>query len=254
MKIKNKINVVLMAILFMLSTLPILTNAGAPEKVEVIIGFHGKPDVGIIQGFHGNPKNEINGINAMVAVIPENALTGLRNHPDVRYVEINRYIKWIQEDEVDWGVDRIDADIVWGGYDGAYDVTGNGNDGSGVVVAIVDTGIDYNHIELKHNYLSTGYDFANNDDDPWDDNGHGTHCAGIVAAEDNGIGVIGVAPGASLMAVKVLDSGGYGYYDDIAAGITYAANNGADVISLSLGGSYDIPVLEEAVDYAFNGK
>ncbi len=249
MEFKKNMIVVSITFLFMLSVLPSLTYAGEPEKVEVIIGFRGKTDVGLIQGFNGDPKNEIKGINAMVAVIPENSLTGLRNHPDIQYVEINSCIKWIQEDEVEWGVDRIDADIVWGEYDGAVNVTGN--DGSGVIVAIVDTGIDYNHIELDDNYIY-GYDFVNSDGDPWDDNGHGTHCAGIVAAEDNGIGVIGVAPGASLMAVKVLDSGGWGSYEDIANGIIYAANEGADVISMSLGGSSNSQALEDAVDYAYN--
>ncbi|MCK4348673.1 MAG: S8 family serine peptidase [Thermoplasmatales archaeon] len=244
----------LVTTMLLISSSTTFVMANPPEKVQVIIGFHGKPDVSIINAFHGNAKNEINGINAMVAMVPENAMNGLRNHPDVRYVEIDRYIKWIQEDSLQWGVDRIDAEIAWGGYDGAVNISSTGIDGTGVIVAIVDTGIDYNHPDLYDNYLNTGYDFVNDDDDPMDDKGHGTHCAGIVAAEDNALGVIGVAPGASLMAVKVLDSSGRGYISWIASGITYAANEGADVISLSLGGGYDSDILENAVNYAYNNK
>ena len=242
----------LVTTMLLISSSTTFVMANPPEKVQVIIGFHGKPDVSIINAFHGNAKNEINGINAMVAMVPENAMNGLRNHPDVRYVEIDRYIKWIQEDSLQWGVDRIDAEIAWGGYDGAVNISSTGIDGTGVIVAIVDTGIDYNHPDLDDNCLDTGYDFVNDDDDPMDDKGHGTHCAGIVAAEDNALGVIGVAPGASLMAVKVLDSSGSGYISWIASGITYAANESADVISLSLGGGYDLEILENAVNYAYN--
>ena len=81
-----------------------------------------------------------------------------------------------------------------------------------------------------------GWDFINNDGDPMDDNSHGTHCAGIAAAEtDNELGMAGVSPGARIMGVKVLQSGGYGTASQVAQGILYAANNGATVINMSLG-------------------
>jgi fibronectin type 3 domain-containing protein len=84
-----------------------------------------------------------------------------------------------------------------------------------------------------------------------DDNGHGTHCAGIVAAEDNDIGVIGVAPEAYLYAVKVLDSGGSGYLSDVIAGIQWSIDNGMQVISMSLGTSFDFQSLHDACDAAY---
>ena len=90
---------------------------------------------------------------------------------------------------------------------GAGDVHNAGNTGQGVKVGIIDTGIDYTHPELAAAYAG-GYDFFNNDSDPFDDNGHGTHVAGIIAAQMNGQGVVGVAPGASLYAYKVLGADG----------------------------------------------
>lgn len=105
-----------------------------------------------------------------------------------------------------------------------------------VVIAIIDTGVSKDHEDLATK-LVPGYDFVNDDADPDDDNGHGTHCAGIAAAiTNNGKGGAGMAPGCSVMPVKVLSGAGSGAYDWIINGITFAANNGAHVLSMSLGG------------------
>jgi thermitase len=123
---------------------------------------------------------------------------------------------------------------------------------SSVVIAIVDTGIDKNHADLNTKFVP-GYDFVNNDNDPDDDNGHGTHCAGIAAAvTNNGVGVAGVDWNARLMGVKVLNSSGSGSFSVISNGITWAADNGAKVVSLSLGASSGSSTLESAVNYAWN--
>ena len=96
-----------------------------------------------------------------------------------------------------------------------------------------------------------GYDFVNNDEHPNDDEGHGTHVAGTIAqSTENSLGVAGVAYGAALMPVKVLDQNGSGYYSDVAEGIRWAVDNGAQVINLSLGGSSGATYLEEALAYA----
>lgn len=114
--------------------------------------------------------------------------------------------------------------------------------GSGVVVAIVDTGIDLDHPEFSGRVLTgtcigdASTKCAGAAANGADNEGHGTHVAGIVAAANDGIGKTGVAPGASLMPVKVLDASGSGSYTDVAGGVTYAAMNGADVINMSLGG------------------
>lgn len=151
----------------------------------------------------------------------------------------------------------------------AWDITVGS---SSVVVAIVDTGIFYNHSDLVENmavntaeipangidddsngYIDDylGYDFYSGDGDPVDENGHGTHCAGIVAARgDNGIGGVGIAWGVSILPVRSLGPGGGGTDSDVAAGILYAAQRGASVISLSLGGETPSAVIDSAIDYA----
>ncbi len=139
-----------------------------------------------------------------------------------------------------WHLQRIGAARAW-------DVTAGS---PGVMVAIVDSGVDAAHPELSGRVLG-GYDFVEDDGDASDANGHGTHVAGIVAASgDNGVGVAGVAWRTSILPVRVLDESGYGYYSDVIAGIRYAADQSADVINLSLGGSARSQALQEAVDYA----
>lgn len=128
-----------------------------------------------------------------------------------------------------------------------------GVSGAGVKVAVLDSGIDYTHADLGGCLGATckvigGYDFVNDDSDPRDDNGHGTHVAGIIAA--NGT-LKGVAPGATLLAYKVLDSTGTGHSSDVIAALEQATLDGAHVANLSLGGegSADDPV-SQALDNA----
>ncbi len=119
-------------------------------------------------------------------------------------------------------------------------------------VAVLDTGIDFDHPELQGRILP-GWDFVTADPIAEDDNGHGTLVAGVAAARThNGQGVAGVAWDAAIIPVKVLDDQGSGYDSDVAAGITWAADNGAEVTNLSLGGAGDSSVLRSAVDYALS--
>lgn len=112
--------------------------------------------------------------------------------------------------------------------------------GEGVVIAILDSGVDLDHPDLVDK-LVPGWDFVDNDDQPQDENGHGTHVAGIAAATtNNGIGIAGSAPDAKIMPVRVLNRMGAGQADVIAQAIIWAADNGADVINLSLGGNTDL--------------
>lgn len=126
-----------------------------------------------------------------------------------------------------WGMPMIGANKAWDM------LTGN----SQVVVAVIDTGVDYNHEDLDAVDEQLGYDFANNDKDAMNDNGHGTHVAGIIAATmNNSKGVVGVAPNVTVMPVKVCNRFGLCWQTDIADGIRYAADHGAKIISISLGG------------------
>jgi subtilisin family serine protease len=135
-----------------------------------------------------------------------------------------------------WGLDQINAPEAWA----------RGAIGAGTVIAIVDTGVDLNHPDLKSK-LVQGTDFVAGKRDcppgPQDENGHGTHVAGIAAAvTGNGIGVAGTAPDARIMPVRVLDETGSGSSEDVAAGIRFAADHGADVVNLSLG---ELPVVSQ---------
>ncbi len=122
---------------------------------------------------------------------------------------------------------------------------------SDTVIAIIDTGVDMTHPDLVNKIVSSGHDFANDDDDATDDVWHGTHIAGIAAAEtNNSLGIAGVAWNCKILPVKVTDATGDGYYSWIIDGITWATDHGANVINVSLGGDVDDPFLEEACKYA----
>jgi len=139
-----------------------------------------------------------------------------------------------------WGLPRSGVPAAWALSTG----------GTAAPVAVLDTGVDAAHPDLSGQLLP-GYDFINGDFDPSDDHGHGTRMSGIVAAaRNNALGVAGVAPDSPIIPVKVLDSDGSGPYSAIADGITWAADNGARVISLSLAGPNPSQILQDAVNYA----
>lgn len=123
--------------------------------------------------------------------------------------------------------------------------------GQGITVAVIDTGVDLDHSDLQANIVS-GKSFVSGVSSPDDDYGHGTHVAGTVAAVNNNGGVIGVAPKARIMPVKVLNSSGSGSTFAVADGIEWAADNGAKVINLSLASTGNSSTLKAAVDYAYN--
>lgn len=122
--------------------------------------------------------------------------------------------------------------------------------GTGVVVAVNDTGVDCSHPDLQGKCLR-GYDFVSDDTDPRDDHGHGTHVAGLVAAvTNNAVGGAGSGPEATVLPVKVLGAGGSGNMSWIASGVTWAADNGVQIINMSLGGRFTSSALRDAIAYA----
>lgn len=130
---------------------------------------------------------------------------------------------------------------------GGWDIERGNNS---VIIAIVDTGVDYTHQDLAGKVIK-GYDFVNGDYDPIDDNGHGTHVAGIAGAlTNNGVGVAGVCQGCSILAVKVISADGSGANSWIANGIANAVNLGANIINLSLGGLDNSSTIRLAVQQA----
>ena len=148
----------------------------------------------------------------------------------------------LETTEVPRGVELIQAPDVW-----------TKSKGKGITVAILDTGCDVTHPDLKNRIIG-GRNFTHDDQaNPEmfiDYNGHGTHVAGTIAAEKNDVGVAGVAPEADLLILKVLDKQGSGQYDWIINGINYAVEQGVDIISMSLGGSEDVPELHQAIQQA----
>jgi subtilisin family serine protease len=153
----------------------------------------------------------------------------------------------VTDDLLDYGVDNIQGEVVWGGAENATDVI-PGQGGAGIKLGIIDTGIDCTHEDLAPD-CTPGANFVN---PPFvgDDHGHGTHVAGLAAARDNGLGTIGTAPEASLYGIKVLDNFGSGSWSGVAMGILWAADNGMHVINMSLGGSGFSQAVADSVDYA----
>jgi subtilisin len=187
-------------------------------------------------------------INAMVVEGPEQAVKGLARAPFVRYVEPDPPdAVWTQADTLVYGVANIEAEVVWGGFSKATQVI-PGQGGAGIKVAVIDTGIDCGHPDLQPNCIY-GVSYVKGAK-PLDDHGHGTHVAGIIAARGNGFGVIGVAPEATVYAVKVLDKNGSGSFSAVASGIVWAVKNKMDVISMSLGGRSGSEALHDAVKAA----
>lgn len=195
---------------------------------------------------------------------PSEVVASIRRLPEVAYAEPNGVVRaaftpndtyyldqWAHNNTgqaIDFGGNPVGTEDCDTDTDLAWDL-GTGN--STFTLAILDSGCDLAHVEYSSRIVA-GYDFINDDAIPEDDNGHGTACAGIaLAAGNNGIGVAGVAWNVQLMPVKVLDQDAIGAWFIVANGITFAADNGARILSLSLGGSIPSETLGLAVDYAF---
>jgi thermitase len=189
-------------------------------------------------------------VNAVVADIHHVNMSAFVSEVEVaglsRYVEPNIRFKadfvpndpdWTKQ----WGPRTIQADYAWN--------TTRGN--ASILVAVIDTGIDWHHPDLAANYVPLGYDWVNNDTDPADDAGHGTHCAGIIAAVlDNNIGIAGLAQ-IRIRAEKAIDQNGFGYEDNLANAIVHAVDQGANILSLSWGGP-DSALIHDAINYAYS--
>lgn len=245
----------------------VLTAAAGAQASQKLVTFDKAYKGAIdksIEGLGGTVTTKFKFINALAAEFPDSVKDAtIYSLPGVLNVDEDRYIKWIEAapasmnsvplpsmeralhmirtgegweapsfaaaradsaDKQPWGIERVNAA-------GAWDNTL----GKGVKVAVIDTGIDYTHPELAPIYKG-GYNYVANTPDPKDDQGHGTHVSGTVAAVKDGNGIVGVAPEVDLYGVKVLDERGSGQYSWIVSGIEWAIENGMDVINMSLGG------------------
>ena len=220
-----------------------------------------------------------------------NTLEDYQNNPDVEYAELNYIISICNTPDdplypLQWPLNNIsqyypnsgrfdpppgtlDSDI---DAPQAWDINTGTPD---VIVAVIDTGIDYTHRDIDDNmwvneaelngadgvdddgngYIDDiyGYDFINEDPDPQDDHGHGTHCAGTIAAEgNNALDITGISWNAGIMALKFLSESGAGTATGAAEALYYATQNGADIISNSWGNGFPSEMIEEAVNYAYS--
>lgn len=222
---------------------------------------------------NGKVVDQISGIGTLVVEVPDSALDrvieALSKNPNVEYAEENSKafaLDFPTDAPNDtyyagnqWGLENIgqvivgqtgviDADI---DAQAAWNVTTGSSSAGLVKVAVLDTGIDQAHPDLSSKIdLQRDFTGSGSVDDFY---GHGTHVSGIVAAvANNGLGIAGVCPGCRLLNGKVLDNNGSGAYSWIANGITWASDNGAKVINMSLGGSVKSTTLERAVKYAWS--
>ena len=234
---------------------------------QIVVGLK-KPDPNFhanVAALGGQVINTINEINAFVVKVPQNAENGfisaMSKNPNVKYAERDAIVTALFPNDqyygIQWGMPRIGMDSVW--------VNENDRElGSGVIVAVVDTGIYDNHDDLDGARILTDidWDFVDDDDDTrpnkicrqfgqssaeW----HATFVAGIIGATTNNvIGVAGVGP-VDILPVRTLNQCGSGFSSDVAAGILHAKNNGAHVINLSLGSSAASNSILDAVNLAY---
>ena len=180
--------------------------------------------------------------NTLYFEATKSALLDLSERADIEIISLNIQHQWIPESktskpasatrEVTPNITQVNADQVWElGYTGA-----------GVVVAVVDSGVNYEHLDLADHlwdggeeFPHHGYDIVNDDDNPMDDKGHGTHCAGTVCGDGTAGSLTGVAPDVTLMCVKSIRGDGFGGAVNIAGGMEWAVEHGCDLISMSLG-------------------
>jgi subtilisin family serine protease len=194
-------------------------------------------------------------INVRVVTVSEDkaesVLAALRHDPDIEFVERDYLARaaFVPNDPyvatgTEWHLSRIQAAQAWNFTAGRPDV----------VVAVLDSGINAAHPDLA-TQLSPGYDFVNDNNQPADDYGHGTAVSGaIAAAGNNGLGVAGVAYGARVLPVKVMNSSGFASYSCMAQGIKYAVDQGARVINISIVGSSPSATLQDAINYAWSNN
>src|SRR3954452_23864934 len=249
---------------------PAISSAGprrahaAPQTVRVLVklrrGAAERSLARVVQDVGGKRGRILRHLHVVVVHVPRRnvwrLVSRLQRLPSVRYVERNRgslriagsgSLQAVPSDpywSAQWGAALVDAPTAWAVTRGS----------AGVVVAVLDTGVDVSQPDLQ-GALVPGYDFVNHDADPSDDHGHGTGTAGMVAARADprlggyGPGRSGLCPQCSVMPVKVANATGQATELDVASGITWAADHGARVINLSLGGTFGATVAD-AVRYA----
>jgi subtilisin len=228
---------------------------------QVIVGFKGDPDTSLVTKHGGKADLVLTGLKAIRAHVPAKAVASLRAESVVAYVEEDAVLQMCgkpssppgldkdkdeQEDPppqvTPWGITRVGAPAAHALYTG-----------EGIKVGVIDTGCDLDHPDLKANIVASR-NFLNTRKSGDDDNGHGSHVAGTIAALDNDRGVIGVAPKASIYALKALDRKGLGWSSDIAAAIDWAWDEyEVHIVNMSFSSSANSSLISAACGRAVSG-
>jgi minor extracellular protease Epr len=228
-------------LIIMLSLVTPAWAAAAPEggfgQQRYIVVFDRQVDTDTVTKWGGQIQHSYHHIPACSITIPIEAVPGLRRNPRIISIEPDQEVT-ILDQTPDWGLGVLDAPAAWE----------SGLSGAGVKVAVVDTGIAP-HEDLT---IAGGMSFTSYTTSYADDNGHGTHVAGIIGAADNQVGGVGIAPQASLYAVKVIDGSGAGTLSDLISGIDWCITNDMDIVNMSIGTPDDSPALEQIVDQAYS--
>jgi subtilisin len=210
-----------------------LREAAIRNHIQLLFEKHSISSQNLIKTFHS-------GISGFSAVLSQDEVKKLQSEADVENIEPDRIVHL--SNNLVTTASQSTQKLPWG-----IKKTGSA-DGTGKTCWIIDTGIDFTHPDLNADQARSK-SFLSTDSSAADMNGHGTHVAGIIGAKDNNFGVIGVAPNASLIALRALDANGSGNLSDVIAAVNWASAHAkaGDVVNMSIGGSDDSPTLNSAV-------
>lgn len=215
-----------------------IAKADVTQQEEILIMFNEKVNPAIVTNSGGKIKHTFKHLPLVSAVVPAGKVAIVKNNTNVKFVQSNTDTQ-ANAQVTDWGINKIVTQRAWS----------SGYTGKGIKIAILDTGINpHNDLQISGGVSYKSYTKSYNDD-----NGHGTHMAGIIGAKNNSFGSVGVAPDALLYAVKVLDKEGKGEIDTLIKGIEWSITNKMNIInlSLSLEEQVDSPALRAVLDKAY---
>ncbi|WP_050616546.1 S8 family peptidase [Bacillus testis] len=222
---------------------PVMQSLAQTTRVNIL--FNGSVDESVIEKYRLKVVHEYQSISAVTAEMDHDNLDGLRKEAAVKDVKEDQLIE-AQGQKVSWGYNRLNMQ-------NRVPISGTGK---GVKIAIIDSGVDTKHPDLKIAggacVMKDVIDYEGCTENFNDNNGHGTHVAGIIGAQNNNIGTLGIAPGASIYAVKALDSHGLGITSSIMAAMDWSIQHKMDIINLSLTTPEDDPSLRAIIAKAYN--
>lgn len=212
----------------LLGAAAVMQTAQQPsEPVTLLVNYVERPSDAEVDWYRAQGatiKYRYDSIPTLAVILDASQVEAVSERPGVTYVEADSTFEVFDINNT-WGVDFIG---------GRYSLPA-GYDGAGIKVGVIDTGIDYSHPDLAGVYAG-GWDFVNSDADPMDDNFHGTHVSGTIAAQQDGVGVVGIAPGVEIYAVKAFGASGSGQTSDLIAAVDWTTTNDMDVVNNSWGG------------------